>query len=430
MNGGVALGASTRITGAATRGQGALWVWPRGDELEWSEAVGGNGRVRSGRVAGWAELPRRAGQRLVVCLPGALVRVHRVRTPGRNRRRFMAALPFVLEDRLAQDVDACHLVPIARRRRELAVAVVARATLDALLEAARAAGHPPALVVADYLALPEPEEGVWTLDLTAQPAWLRHALGGAALGAVGTRPPPALLLALESAAPAPRRLVAHVADAQQAGDVATWREALAAHAVELDIVTDPRPRAARLAAGALPREPFNLLSGAYRDPARGGATPRRLLPAAALAAGVLLCAMLGFVLETHRLATAHDALTAALEQTYREAFPEARNVVDARFQMARRLDALRAAAVPAAGADRGLVGWLAALAPALLGADGVRVETLRFDGRSVTVEVVVPTRAALDALGAALARLGPVDVQDVEPLADALRGRLQLTRPA
>jgi general secretion pathway protein L len=426
MNG-VMLGSPTSGGAVSTRTAGPMWVWRYPDCIEWCEGGG----ARGGRVDGWARLPLRAGQRLVVCLPGALVRIHHVRTPMRNRRRFMAALPYVLEDRLAEDVDRCHLVPVARRRRELAIAVVARGVLDEVLDGAGAVGHRPTLVLADYLALPEPAESTWVLDMTAHPALLRHTMGGAALGAVGRILPPALVLALESASPSPQRLVVAVGNESQAIEVASWRERLETQGVELEIVIETAPRARRLADHRLPREQLNLLSGNYRDPMQGNAGARRLMPAVGLAAAVMLCGALGFVLETRALGRQHAAFRAALENTYRQAFPDTRNVVDARFQMERRLEQIGAAVASSNMSVPGdLVGWLEALAPVLIAADGVRVEALHYDDQGLIIEVVAATPAALDALGRDLTRLARVRWHDGDSPADPLRGRFHITRPA
>ena len=55
-----------------------------------------------------------AGCRVIVLVPGVDVVLTSAVVPSRNRQRIMSAIPYMLEDQLAEDVDSLHFA-IGRR---------------------------------------------------------------------------------------------------------------------------------------------------------------------------------------------------------------------------------------------------------------------------------------------------------------------------
>ncbi|MBK9131951.1 MAG: hypothetical protein IPM20_10020 [Gammaproteobacteria bacterium] len=96
-----------------------------------------------------------AGCRVVVLVPGEDVTLARAVIPARNRQRVLAALPYVLEDRLIPDVETLHFAPGMRESGgALCAAVIERAHGSMGRAPARrrhrarhaGAGHPDAAV--------------------------------------------------------------------------------------------------------------------------------------------------------------------------------------------------------------------------------------------------------------------------------------------
>lgn len=94
-------------------------------------------------------------RRLVVFVPGAEVRLTSASVPARQPAKVLQAVPFALEDQVADDIDTLHFA-IGPRQAEghHPVAVVARRRMDEWMNAFRSHGLRPELLVPDVLALP------------------------------------------------------------------------------------------------------------------------------------------------------------------------------------------------------------------------------------------------------------------------------------
>jgi len=407
------------------------WVRLRPEGVDWARCLGGEERPRQeGQAAELEDVPAPAGARVVLCVPGTGVRVHRVHIPTRNRRRFRAALPFALEDQLLHDPEAFHFVPLPRNRgqADAAVAVVEHNRMAQWLEPVSAAGWQPRFLVPDYLAVAPPEAGVWLLDAAEPPFLLRLPRGGGGATLTATLDdalPGALRLALEAAAEAPSRLDVRVADRAQAARVAEWRPALEGLGVALQVQEDSRTRSAWLVRQPLPESGCNLLTGPYASGQDPRIWLRRLAPAAGLAAGLLAVAGGQWVLQGQELRARHHNLSQAIDDTYREAFPEARNLVDPRYQMEQRLERLRGQETTSSEGG-GLLGRLRTVAPALAAGDNGKVRSLTYDQRGLLVEVSVADYEALEQLQERLAGAGEVSVENAELKEGRVHGRIRL----
>lgn len=411
------------------------WVRLLGDGgLEWARCASDASQPREeGRCAGWDELPAPEGARLVICVPPAGVRVHTVTLPTRNRKRFRAALPFALEDQLLHDPEDYHFVPLprAKDRAGSPVAVVEQARMEGWLEGLAGRGWRPRILVPEFLAVAPPAAGSWLLDAAESPMLLRlpRGGGGAALaGEVEDQPPGGLVLALEGAVAPPETLNVRVADRGQAERVGRWAAPLESRGVTLNVLEDGRSRGPWLARQPLPERGCNLLTGPFAS----GEDPRqwlkRLAPAGALAAALLLVAGTEWVLEGARIRNEHQRLEQAIAATYREAFPEARNLVDPRYQMEQRLQRLREGREGEGETDGGLLVRLQSVAPMLAGGgDGeTRVSGLTYDGDRLTLDISVPDYEALERLKERLADQGEVAVENAELKDGRVHGRIRI----
>lgn len=147
-----------------------------------------------------------AGDRLIIAdrdgpatvlVPSEGVRLLAVDLPLATAAKRVAALPFAVEDRIAEPLESVHLALGAELApRRYLVAVVAHVQMAAWVEAAEAAGLAHAALVPDALALPRPAEG-WTAELAGGRALVRAADG------TGFAAPAALLSAAWAAAGSP-----------------------------------------------------------------------------------------------------------------------------------------------------------------------------------------------------------------------------------
>lgn len=169
----------------------------------------------SGRAIGAPDAPEPlaagvwtlAGDRLIIAerggpatvlVPTEQVRLLAVDLPLANRAKRLEALPFAIEDQIAEPIESVHLAlgaEIAPKR--YLVGVVRHEVMAGWVDAAEEAGLGHAAMVPDALALPRPAEGEWAVELGADRAMVRAGDG------TGFAVPPAMLQAVWQAADRP-----------------------------------------------------------------------------------------------------------------------------------------------------------------------------------------------------------------------------------
>ena len=388
--------------------------------------------LQEGECPDWESLPATAGARLALCVPGVRVRTHPVSIPTRNRRRFLTALPFALEEQLFRAPEAYHFVPLIRpaKHARTPVAVVEHEQMVAWADTVSGRGWHLEMVTPEYLMLPEPESGTWVLDAVERPLLLRYPSpgGGAAFNEdIGAQPPGALLLALEEAQQLPQNLEVRVAGRDRYEQVGNWQSSLAQHRIELHRVQMELSRPAWLA-----RRPVaaaaagNLLTGSYRPGKDRMLQARRLIPAAGLAAALVIVLAAHWFLEYSRIRTEHERLNQAIEDTYREAFPDARNLVNPRHQMEQRLSSMQAPVPGAQDRRVDILEWLEQLAPYLGNSADTRLKAFNFDGRQLTLDLSLPNFETLEVLQGQLTGVLQVRVEHAELREGRVDSRIHL----
>lgn len=134
-----------------------------------------------------------------IVVPTEQVRLLAVDLPLPNRAKRLEALPFAVEDRIADPLESVHLAlggELAPRR--FLVAVVRHAVMAEWIATAEAAGLGHAAMVPDALLLGMPDAGAWSVILDADRALVRSGDG------TGFACPPALLLPAWHAAGRPQ----------------------------------------------------------------------------------------------------------------------------------------------------------------------------------------------------------------------------------
>lgn len=333
--------------------------------VEWWRPGDPAGAVAAGRLA---DLAAAAGRdRLTLVIPTEQVLLTSVRLPARRRWRATAwrqALPYALEERLADEVESLQFTPLGAQPgagEETAVCVLRRRLLQGWCETVATAGLNLAAVVPDVLLLPYPDDG-WSVAadgrrwLVRNGPWSGFACDQSALDSV-------FRLALDAAEPRPRRLRYWGAPPPLAG---------------CDLAPQPQPAAA-LTELLTPARSFNLLltpTGAAGSSLRERLRPWRL---AAALAGVWCAAQLAQQGVNYRQLQRYQAgLDAQTETLFRQALPQARRMINPRVQMENRLRELRANA--AAGGD--FLPLLAAGGQGLRRQPQIALRGLRFaDGR-------------------------------------------------
>lgn len=327
--------------------------------------------IASGRLTQATELPalaQRLGQRPVTALvPACDVILKTVPLPGKPNRQLLQALPFMLEEDQAEDIEQLLILPAKTLQQDQQyqqqVAVLSRQRLEQWLDWLQQAGFTVQRMVPDALLLPELEQQPVAIELAAQghnqsqwllkqgpwqvscvdQNWWSDYLALLQLPSVLSYSPwPAQLLQPHQLAPA-----------------------------ELPLA---------LLARQLPTQSFNLLQGEYA-PKKPQNKHWQQWQQSILLAGATLVLYLGSVaLEAWQFKRQADQFRAQTSALYKSKFPSER-IVNLTRQVQRKL-----AAAGGGDPNQSFLGLLSKVQPLLAQQPELILDNLRFDGRKAELK--------------------------------------------
>lgn len=369
-----------------------LRIAPDG-ELRWL-STSGPVRVQSGVP------PVAPDDRLWVIFPAEDVLLMSAPRVARSAAQLQQALPYAIEDQLAAAIETQHVAwAPAADPQQVAVAVVARTRIEALLSLLRTHGLEPDVLIPEPLLLPW-QAGVATVMLESNRALLRYGEASAFVGQPGEL-----------------QIFASVLEAGLDGVLVGDQQS------PLPLRNSRRVDDALLAyADALRNDPaLSLLQGDYAPRRRAGSTQRAWRWAAGLALAGLFLSFTYAVLERAQLQSLVDRQRSEMADLYRAAVPGATRVVDAEQQLR--------SALAAAGQGRGdsSLALLAQAAPALSSDARIQLDALELRDSSLELVVSAPDVAALDALQQRLAVGAKVELTAATPGSKGVEGRLRMS---
>lgn len=385
----------------------------------------------AGPVAGAAALA--AGRRTVCLLPSTRVLRTRADVPVRNQNRLALALPFALEDLLADDIDDLHFASGTRHADgRISVAVIRRTHMDDYLALLATAGLAPQAVFADSDGVAD-LTGTTTVLLEDTQVILRDP-GGDAIAAETDGLEALLGLWLAQARPAAEDGVSalrhlQIYDATTEGWPNTLWEELQDKVQSLEVRRLPDGALARLAAGVAVSPGLNLLQGPYAKRSSFASYWPRWRLAAALVSALGLTMLLTAGVETWRLKQESAALDAELGQAIAHTFPGAaardvRTLVDERLR----------AANPEQGMAMGrqFLDTLRIVAGAVSRTGSTRIETLNYRAGVMELTLRVPNADSLDSIRKLVTESGRLsaEIQSSNAEGEQIQGRIRITSTA
>ena len=323
--------------------------------LVWSsvqQAVIASGQLSN--AAQLSELTERAGHRSVIVLvPGSDVIFRALTLPGRLTSQTQQALPFMLEDEIASDVEKLHITVLTHQGQQVQIAAVEQAQMQCWLSWLTDAGLTAQQLLPDVLALPQPADDSWSmLQLGSQ--WLiRQSQWQGTVVDDNWLP-----IWMSSHEQLPRL---HSYTPASEAVTAEWQISLC----ELPL---------QLFAEHLPSKQSNLLQGSYRTVAPWKKQWTRWRLPALLAGFWLLLFVGNQSLEYRTLSQQQQQLQQQMTTLYRQLFPAEKRVINPRVQLKQHLDALQKKPQ-----SDSFLSQLALLAPLLQQTSGLELQQLQFD---------------------------------------------------
>lgn len=393
-------------------------------------AVDSNGTRRTPPVTGpLAEAARDVGNRAVIVLvPASEVLSTSVDIPIKGGARLRAALPFALEEQLADDVEKLHFASGERRTSGLLpVAVVAREKMLAWLEILRAAG-----IVAEQM-IPE-NHGLARIPgtlsmLVAEDRIMFNDGAESEFVLQGVKPSDALAVAgvLRDSTAAEGQSSGHLlvycepgADAQYAQD---WN-ALRHELTSVDINLLPDGVLPRLAVTVAAGRGVNLLQGRYgaRTDYQGLLEPWKYV--AALLLALFLVGFAGKGVDYYRLTREQAFIKEQFTDQYQQIRPgDARDIDDP----ARILAEMRGSRGAPAAAQLFLPSMYQ-LSEALSQNPAAKIEAISYRAGVIDIRLTAPDVATLDNIQRLVSASGrfAAAIQSTDQLGDKVSSRIQI----
>ena len=399
-------------------------------------AVDSDGTRRSPPVTGpLVEAVKDVGDRgVIVLVPATDVLTTTVDIPIKSGSRLLAALPFALEEHLADDVENLHFAAGARRDSgALPVAVVSLEQMNGWLEQLQEAG-----ITADRI-VPENQglaiiPGTLSL-LVAGDEILFNDGADSEFVLQGVKPSDALAVAgvfdapaesddeTESEPTAPGHLVVYCEPADEERFVHDWN-ALRHELASVDINLLPDGILPRLAVTVAADRGINLLQGRFGAKAEFATMFRPWRYAAMLLVGLGAVGLGGKAVDYYRLSQDQQALKEQFTQEYRELRPnDATEIIDP----IGKVNSIRRSLGGPAVAQVFLPS-LHELSAALQQNDAAEIEAISYRAGVIDVRLTAPDVATLDNIQKLVSGSGrfTASIQSTDQVGDKVSSRIQI----
>ncbi len=360
------------------------------------------------------------GRRVVLVAPAADVLHVSASLPPGSESRLAQLAPVALEDQVAEDLEQLHFA-VGKARGGAGgatdVDVVSRTLLDAWLTQAREGGYSPQGVQALAGLVPELPGQISLLADDEQLIVRREGQRPAVLP--GADPELAMELALGGESLPEGLLVTVHVDALEwprwKPVFEAWRPRL--HALRIQLL--PHGALPLFAAQLATAPGINLLQGFYAPKRPGLEVWKTWRLAAALGAGLLVLHLAGTALVYRRLRLEEKTLDASIQQSFSQAMPGVVSGGQPRARLEQRLAQI-SAALP--GRD-GLLPLLSAVAAAVRGVEGARLQQLEYRPGSLDLKLESADASVSERVSAALrsggwsarAQGGQIQVRSTSP---------------
>ncbi|MCU7935531.1 MAG: type II secretion system protein GspL [Candidatus Thiodiazotropha sp. (ex Dulcina madagascariensis)] len=363
------------------------------------------------------------GRRTLVIIPATEVLITAVRIPTRNRQRLLQAIPFSLENELTEDIDRLHFAAgDIDGENTTPVIVIAREKLAHWLERLESAGIEPMGIYPDLLCLPL-REGCWTLYQDNR-LLLAHTHPHQGFCVDADNGEMYLKLALQQTSEnAPEQVEFHQLTGSPS--LIDLTEVLPDCDIR-PLAVDSRAQLTDLLASNLAeKQQINLLQGDYLRVDKMTLQWRRWLPAAVLAF-VFIGLSMALTLRDHfDYQRQSNELQAQIRQTFQQAFPNVKRIVDPKIQMEQQLKAMQSGQ---AGSFAQFASLFVPAASVIKNSPDTTLEGVSFRDGQLNLQLTIKELQALETLKKTIEakRLG-VEIRSANASGDQVSSHLRIS---
>lgn len=392
-------------------------------QVVWSVANGNNeltAKLSYGSLSEAATLAE--GKRVVILFDSNFIHLDELELPTKNKQKLLNAVPFALEEDLADDIDDMHFVIANTDHGSTAVACIDKRHLDTLLDLCRDAKLSVDAVIPDALCL-SGDKNQWALLLSDDNAYLQR--GDLVSTCIQRDCYGDLLkhLLADEESTTPEKLLIFQAQGEETeqpqDDSLAQTEVIAVAFNEHPIVIFCENY--RHAMG------LNLLQHDYKPVSKGGTQLLRWRLAASLALLWLVVHLAGIGLQSAELESANQQLNARIIETYKTSFPESKRIVNARVQMEQKLKELQSGS---SGNDTDLLSLLSQVHPAFTANKDVSIQSIAYRNQVVDITVTSKNLKSVEAINARLNKDAlKSEIVSSTSEKDTVKGSIRVRRP-
>jgi general secretion pathway protein L len=374
------------------------------------------------------------GRDVIALVPATNVLTTTVDIPLRSGSRLQAALPFALEEYLAEDIDTLHFAAGARRDSgRIPVAVVAHERMTGWLERLAQAGITASRLVPENYGLAR-IPGTLSLLVAGEEVLFNDGADNEFV-MQGVKPSDALVVAgvlgdggivgdaREEAEPSPAHLLVYCEPADEERFRHDW-PALRHELASVDINLLPDGVLPRLAVTVAAGNGVNLLQGRYGPKTEVGAMLRPWRYAAALLIAVIVVGFAGKAVDCYRLGREEAVLKAQFTDMYRQIRPGDTTAIVDPVATVNSLRRSRGGST----ATPVFLPSLRVLASALKEHDTAALEAISYRAGVVDVRLNAPDVSTLDGIQKAISSSGrfSASIQSTDQVGDRVSSRIQI----
>ena len=365
---------------------------------------------------------------VIALVPATDVLLTSVHIPARSSTKIRKALPFALEEDLAEDIENLHFAVGARQENNsLPVAVVSNEIMAGWMTALNDAGIEPVIVAAENHGLSK-IPGTMSLLVDGEIVMFNDG-GNADFVMQDVKPSDVLTIAgqldqsNDEAEGSLRHLLVFCSAAEDEALSYDWL-ALRNELSSVDVNVLPDGVLPKLAVTVAAGHGINLLQGEYGRKTEYGTMLRPWKAAAVLLLGLAMMGLLTKGAAYQELTQNKVALQSQFVREYRQIRPnDTREIIDP----AATVNSLRQGA-NASGAPQVFLPSLRELSAAIAANSDARIEVISYRAGIIDLRLTVPDVATLDNIQKAIAASGRFQssIQSTDQVADKINGRMQI----
>jgi general secretion pathway protein L len=329
----------------------------------------------------------------VILVPSTELLLTQVDIPSKQWQRIVQAIPYALEEQLAEDIETLHFAVGQRvsQTGEIALAIIANRQMEAYLQQLNTVGITPTRLIPDILVVPQPEAG-WGIVFFDNVALVRIGLqAGFAIETIHLKKALSLALVEHQAHP-PQQLVIYNNSQQSILDE------LSELGIPIEEKNHDSGALAWLIPGLLAKNTINLIQGKYhpQNKIKHLWRPWRLT-----AALVLLWLTIQAIQQSifyHNLRQQQQILNTQIVALYRKTVPQARKIVNPRVQMEQQLTALQTQHGQYSKSDDNFLELLNSISIPLVRTPGFDLKRLDYQQGRLNLQIEVANLQALESL--------------------------------